>query len=184
MTAVEQLKHWVEYKHAGQGIRRTKEPYFNHLLAVANLAAPAADLGYEIGLCHDLLEDTDTSAQVLMEALLSFGYTWEEAGHICLCVQELTDVFTRKAFPHLSKKTRKKKEHQRLGTISADAQTVKYADLMYNVGWVLRYDHKHAKRYLRKKLLLIGTLTKGDEQLRQEVLELLNTSIQQISSVR
>lgn len=104
MNAIARLTNWVAGKHAGQRIRRTKAPYLNHLLAVANLAKSAASFGYEIGLCHDLLEDTDTTAEALKEALLSFGYNDQEASHITTCVEELTDVYTAVAFPHLRKK--------------------------------------------------------------------------------
>lgn len=135
-----------------------------------------ARLGYEIGLCHDLLEDTDTRPEELRESLLSFGYSEEEAAHITGCVLELTDVFTAAAFPDLSKKKRKKKESARLVGISADAQTVKYADLIYNIGWVLQYDQKNAKRYLHKKKRLLDRLKKGNEALRRPAMSLIAES--------
>ena len=175
MNAVAQLTDWVAGKHAGQIIRRTTAPYLNHLLEVANLAKSAAFLGYEIGLCHDLLEDTDTTAEDLTDALLSFGYTQQEAGHITACVEELTDVFTAAAFPQMRKKKRKKRESKRLTAISPDAQTVKYADLIYNIGWVLAYDCKHAKRYLQKKMQLLARLNRGDAALRQQAIDLIGS---------
>jgi len=171
MTSSELLTDWVALKHAGQLIKRTDEPYFNHLITVATLAKSAAELGYEIGLCHDLLEDTCTTEAELLKALLDFGYSDQQANFITSCVVELTDVFTAAAYPHLSKSKRKKLEAARLLTISPAAQTVKYADLIYNVNWVLKYDLKHVKRYVLKKQLLLAGLNRGDQDLWQQALK-------------
>ena len=75
MTPEENLVNWVAVQHHGQLIKRTIEPYFNHVLTVANMAKPAVALGFEIGLCHDLLEDTDTTEEELPGTLTSFGYS-------------------------------------------------------------------------------------------------------------
>ena len=166
----QQLTEWVKTRHGAQLIRRTKEPYFNHLTAVAEMAAPALTLGYEIGLCHDLLEDTGTTQEELKAALLSFGYPNGDADFITICVVELTDVFTADNYPELSKAERKKGEAARLITMSAAAQTVKYADLIYNLNWVLTYDQKHAHKYRKKKLLLLAELDKGNDELRQHAI--------------
>lgn len=177
MTRVETLAAWVSRKHHGQIIRRTNEPYFNHLTAVAKMAGPAVALGYEIGLCHDLLEDTGTTSAELLDALLSFGYTDAEAQLITGCVVELTDVYTRAAYPDLSKSERKARESARLPHISAIAQTVKYGDLIYNVEWVVKYDRKHARKYLLKKQLLLTGLTQGNDTLRQQALDKIHSEL-------
>jgi len=168
MGPKERLTEWVKKKHSAQLIRRTKEPYYNHLIAVAEMAAPFLTLGYEIGLCHDLLEDTDSTQEDLMKALLRFGYPDVDAEFITSCVVELTDVFTADAYPGLSKAERKNREAARLMTMTAAAQTVKYADLIYNVKWVLTYDHKHAQKYRRKKALLLADMNGGNEELWQQ----------------
>lgn len=167
------LLAWIKEKHHGQLIRLTDEPYVNHLLFVAEKAGAAIPLGYEIGLCHDLLEKTDTTANQLNKKLLSFGYPEIQALHITGCVVELTDVFTRKAFPELRKKERKKKEAARLAGISTDAQTVKYADLLYNINWTVTHDKKNMADYLHRKQKLIVSMTNGNELLRCEVLSLI-----------
>jgi len=171
------LAKWVANKHDGQLIRETQEPYFNHVAAVAALAAPAVRLGYEIGLCHDLLEDTDTTETQLFDVLIKFGYADADAGLIASCVTELTDTYTADRYPDLSKKIRKEKEAARLQTISATAQTVKYGDLIYNIGWVMQYDQQHAKKYLLKKLHLLVGMNKGEHNLLQQALLLINQSL-------
>lgn len=178
MTAAEQLSAWVAQQHSGQLIRRTDEPYFNHLLAVAEMAGPYAAYGYEIGLCHDLLEETAVTAARLQEVLPGFGYTAEAARLITSAVVELTDVFTSAAYPDLDKKARKKREQERLLTISAAAQTVKYADLAYNIRWMLTYDHQHAKKYLKKKRKLVTALVCGHPVLRQRLLDRIEQALE------
>ena len=175
-TAAE-LANWVANQHSGQLIKKTNIPYFNHLITVASMAKPATRMGYEIGLCHDLLEDTDTTSEELLQALLGFGYSKTDAHEITGSVLELTDVYTKKAYPDLNKAERKKLESERLLSISASAQTVKYADLMDNIGWMLVHDLKHAKKYLKKKRLLLGSLNRGDNQLRQLALKLIDKSL-------
>ena len=177
MSSRDRLTDWVASKHHGQIIKRTDEPYFNHLLAVAEFAKSAVELGYEIGLCHDLLEDTNTTAQELFDALLSFNYSDTESRQITGCVLELTDVFTANAYPDLSKKQRKKKESVRLTTIRPAAQSVKYGDLIYNIHWMLKFDHKHAKQYLKNKRKLLTGLISGDSYLHQQALNAIQNGL-------
>jgi (p)ppGpp synthase/HD superfamily hydrolase len=164
------LIKWIREQHEGQLIKETNVPYFEHLLAVANRVADAASLTYEIGLCHDLLEKTTITQTILSAQLKDFGYDLEEAEHISNCVAELTRHFTKATNP-LPKKERKALEDERLIHISADAQTVKYADLSYNADWMMVYDRHHAADYLQSKLSLIREMTAGDAMLRQQVLD-------------
>lgn len=177
MTPAERLTEWVARKHGGQIIRRTDLPYFSHLTTVAALAGAVAELGYETGLCHDLLEDTTVTNAELYNALSGFGYSVHDAGLITKSVVELTDVFTASAYPDDNKKERKKRESARLATISGLAQTVKYGDLIDNINWVLKYDQKRAKKYLKKKKLLLENLTKGDHNLRQKAFDSIHSGL-------
>lgn len=172
------LTAWVKEQHAGQLIRKTDQPYFEHLLFVAEKARSVFPLGYEIGLCHDLLEETDVSETVLMIALKNFGYPAATAEHIKDCVVELTDFFTIAAYPEMKKKKRKKMEAKRLAYISPDSQTVKYADLIYNMNWMLRFGGEKLTKYLQRKLVLLERLSGGDQALRCEALGLIMKSLQ------
>jgi guanosine-3',5'-bis(diphosphate) 3'-pyrophosphohydrolase len=177
MNARAQLTAWIKQQYAGQKIKRSGEPYFNHLVAVAEMVEPIIDFGYEVGLCHDLLEDTEITVDQLLKVLVNFGYSKPDANYITNCVVELTDVFTKAAYPNLSKVIRKEKEAARLTTISPVAQTVKYADLMDNIKWVMRYDRIKAVSYLTKKRLLIMTMADGNAGLREQVLALIENSL-------
>jgi (p)ppGpp synthase/HD superfamily hydrolase len=177
MIGSARLAGWVAEKHDGQLIKRTDEPYFNHVLAVADKAGQAVTYGYEIGLCHDLLEDTATTENELLQTLIGFDYTEAAAALITSSVVELTDVFTAAAYPDLAKAARKNREFIRLGTISATAQTVKYADLIYNLHWVLKYDEKHALKYFLKKQQLLTELKLGNPQLREEAFTVIRQAL-------
>ena len=163
------LINWVRQQHDGQLIKETDAPYFEHLLTVANRVANCAPLTYEIGLCHDLLEKTEVQRLGLLAQLQAFGYDEHEAKHIGNCVLELTRHFTKANNP-LPKKERKELEDERLTNISADAQTVKYADLAYNADWMMAHDRHHAGDYLQRHLELVENMTEGDRELRSEVL--------------
>lgn len=176
MSREEKLFEWVKHRHEGQLIRRTSEPYLNHITAVAGLAA-IIPLGYEIGLCHDLLEETGVTKLQLQNQLRSVGYDDQEALFISGCVSELTDVFTKKSFPDLDKKTRKKREAARLTGISSAAQTVKYADVLYNIQWVLKYDLKHAKKYLQKKKSLVLKMSSGNQVLHKRLINTIEDAL-------
>lgn len=61
---------FVKKKHAGQ-IRRSGEPVVNHPIGVAEILRKSGyGEDYQIvGLCHDLLEDTDTTIEELRELI-------------------------------------------------------------------------------------------------------------------
>jgi hypothetical protein len=138
------------------------------------MAAPLVLFGYEIGLCHDLLEDTTTTAEELRATLTGFGYDAEDAGYITLTVVELTDVYTPEAFPGLKKQERKEREAKRLVDVSSAAQTVKYCDLADNIKWVLQHHNReHAVHYLEKKEQLVMALNAGNPAMRRNVLHII-----------
>jgi (p)ppGpp synthase/HD superfamily hydrolase len=168
--ALQQLQLWVQARHEGQYIPVSDEPYVTHLMAVAAMAGPAAKWGYEVGLCHDLLEKTVTTPHELLEVLLNLGYPSDEAGGIVHQVVELTDVFTKAAYPQFSKATRKAKDEERLAMISPDAQTVKYADLYDNIAWMIKFEPENAAPYLDRKRELLLSMNKGDQSLHRQVL--------------
>lgn len=169
------LRDWVAQQHRGQLIRRTTEPYINHLLRVAEMAAPYISLGYEVGLCHDLPEKTGITPQSLFQALRQINYAKNEAEQITDAVVELTDVYTKVDYPELKKKLRKVKEEERLLTISPLAQTVKYADLYDNILWMVRFDREKAPAYLERKKDLIIKMVAGNPVLQRKVLELISS---------
>lgn len=178
------LRGWIEERYSGRRIRISGEPCFTHLIFVAELAAKAIPFGYETGLCHDLLEDTGMPAKGLYNKLLEFQYPEHHAQYITDIVVELTDVFTKAAYPEMSKKKRKKQEAKRHINISRAAQTVKYADLIYNINWMLKYEPRKTQKYLEKKKKLMDQLTAGDSDLYRMVTETISKGLSSLKSFR
>jgi (p)ppGpp synthase/HD superfamily hydrolase len=176
-----QLINWVRTQHQGEFIKDTYTPYFEHVLAVANQVAEAAPLTYEIGLCHDLLEKTTVAQTDLLTQLIGFGYGQLEAEHISSCVAELTRHFTKAESP-LPKQMRKALEDERLLSISADAQTVKYADWHYNADWMMLHDRHHAADYLKRHIELTEAMSEGDAALRDVVLTHFRSLLRQLKN--
>ena len=171
------LIEWVAQQHKGQLVRGTAEPYHNHLLRVAEMSGAYVALGYECGLCHDLIEKTDITPQMLFRQLLQFQLSRKEAELITSVVIELTDVYTKSAYPELKKPFRKQKEEQRLTMISSLAQTVKYADLYDNINWMLEHDRNRAPAYLQRKKELILNMDKGNPLFRQELINYISVKL-------
>jgi (p)ppGpp synthase/HD superfamily hydrolase len=123
-------------KHAQQKRKGEKgEPYFNHLLEVAELiAASSRDLDVELTMAaflHDTVEDTGVTLEELEK---NFGQD------VAALVAEVTDDKS------LAKETRKQLQVQTAHKKSARAQTLKLADKISNlrsiiasppVGWNL-----------------------------------------------
>ncbi len=175
MTPRQNLYDWIGEIYKGKVIKISGNLYFEHLIFVAEFAKDAVSLCYEIGLCHDLLEDTNIDQYTLQQRLTELGFAEADCSYIASVVQELSTVYSKTAFSQLSKKERHKLEDQRLAVCSAAAQTVKYGDLIYNAHWTADYELKKLKGYLRRKLHLLGLLDKGDCQLKERAVRELNT---------
>ncbi len=165
---------FVTLKHFGQKRKYNGDPYVNHVREVADMADGKAKFGYEIGLCHDLFEDTDCNNKELALALIRFGYTGNEAHFICEAVNELTDVFTHEAYPKINRLSRKKLEAERLHLVSAEAQTVKYCDLIHNTTSIVEYDRGFAMKYIPEKEHILQGMNKGHKLLYRKALQSLH----------
>lgn len=156
----EKLLEFVKEQHGTQVRKYTGEPYWHHVVAVAELVSEHGiiDLSVEIALCHDLFEDTPCDKATLYGKLTDIGYDMSDAGWICKGVEDLTDRFTKELAPELNRKSRKQLEAQRMGKISAAAQTVKCADLIDNTSSIVKYDPDFAVVYLKEKLEIIKQL--------------------------
>lgn len=177
------LYAWVALQHFHQKRKYTGEPYFNHLVAVAEMADGKCLFGYEIGLCHDLLEDTECTKFELEEALFRFKYDDHEVAHISNCVEDLTDVYTHDAFPQLNRATRKSEEAKRLHNINPNAQTVKYCDLINNTESIVQHDKGFAVKYLEEKRNILSGMNKGNPEMFLKCHKLLKKASKQLSEL-
>lgn len=179
MTRREKLIEFVIIQHGTQVRKYTGEPYVVHLLAVARTAEEVTGVmfGFEIGLCHDLIEDVkDFTYEKLHSFLLSIDYNLTESFFICDGVEELTDVFTAEAYPDMNRKSRKEAEAKRQGTISPNSQSIKYCDLINNTESIVEHDLGFAQVYLEEKGSILKYMIGGNKEKFDECVELLNLS--------
>lgn len=178
------LLDFVTEKHSGQVRKYTNEPYVNHLVSVANMAnKTTAGFGYEVGLCHDLLEDTDCTQKELADKLIELGYTPIATYFILGNVIELTDEYTSDKYPHLNRKARKELEALRLSDISPEAQTVKYCDLIDNTSSIVKYDKRFAFKYLDEKQVILSKMNRGDKEMYSKALDCLMQAKDQLRTI-
>lgn len=161
------LLDFVKEQHGDQQRKYSDEPYWHHLVRVAETAARHLDAGIvkEIALCHDLLEDTSCTKQQLHRKLISIGYQKQQADSITSGVVELTDVYIKEDYPGMNRKSRKKQEARRLGTISPLAQSIKYADLIDNTGSIVDGNEGFGRVYLREAVDILDHMRAGNIRL-------------------
>jgi guanosine-3',5'-bis(diphosphate) 3'-pyrophosphohydrolase len=168
---LEQVKSFAASAHGDQRRKYSDEPYVYHVFRVMNtsylyhnsLPVLAA------ALLHDVLEDTTTTEEELRTFLDKTIPHPDEAAEALKLVIELTDVYTKEAYPTLNRKERKKREHERLATISPDAQTIKYADIMDNVENVAANDPEFATTLIPEYADVLQQLTQGEQHLYRQV---------------
>lgn len=105
------------------------EPYYLHPIRVAAyaevyIAGVDEHLVRNIALLHDVMEDCDVSYEDIESRFGKFV-----ADHVL----ELTNVYTKAKYPHLSRKERKKLEHDRLASCSNLTRQIKLIDRLDNI---------------------------------------------------
>ncbi len=164
---------FVALMHHPQKRKYTGEPYHAHCRSVAEMAKNKCEFGFEIGMCHDLLEDTSCTAEFLQERLIRFGYSTDEADAIVKGTVELTDVYTHEAFPAMNRHARKIAEAERLYKVGYAAQTVKYCDLIDNTSSIVKHDKGFAVKYLVEKERLLLGMKAGNKDMYKKAMKSL-----------
>ncbi len=149
--------------HAGQVRKYTGEPYINHPKWVRNLVASVnhSQAMLDAAILHDVVEDTEATIE---EVFSRFGPDVEQL------VRELT--YTSKSTEG-NRAQRKALDLAHTAAASADAQTIKLADVIHNVPSIVENDPKFARVYVREKWELMDVLRKGDPALYKHAVEVL-----------
>lgn len=175
------VRDYADNSHGLQTRKYSPDRYIVHPWRVMN-----ACKGYTsdihilcAALLHDVLEDTAVEPQQLHAFMLGL-VSEKEATLILKLVTELTDVFTKKNYPKLNRRTRKNKELERLMQISPEAQTIKYADIADNASEIAADDPDFARVYLYECRLILRKLDKGEPGLRNRALEIVNMNLEKL----
>lgn len=147
------------------------EPYQVHLKAVAEIVASVTDNPETIAAAwlHDTVEDTPATLQQIEK---EFGVSVAEL------VEELTDVSKPSDG---NRAVRKAMDRRHLAQASAQAKTVKLADLIDNCKDITRHDPRFAPVYLEEMSALLLVLQEGDEHLMKIAYKVYNKSIAKLS---
>lgn len=166
------VKYFAEKAHGNQKRKFSGEPYVMHLTRVASICIEYTNdiTILSAAFLHDVLEDTSVSAKEILEFLQTIMNP-EEARRASKLVEELTDVYTKKNFPALNRRERKKREVKRLACISENGQTIKYADLIDNAIDIAKYHTDFSEVYLQEATELLQQMNKGNAALYQRALK-------------
>jgi (p)ppGpp synthase/HD superfamily hydrolase len=179
METLEKIQHFADAAHGDQMRKYAPERYIAHPLRVMHLcrAFTTDETILASALLHDVLEDTEVTAEEIRTFLLPLlgEKGTEKTLHL---VAELTDVYVKRNYPHWNRRKRKQMECERMAGISPEAQTVKYADILDNCREIVGHDPSFARVFLRECKHLLKCMTRGDPQLYKAAAHEINTGLQ------
>lgn len=177
-AALQQVKDFAAKAHNGQQRKYSPEPFIAHpvrVMEMCRLFKPELSV-LAAALLHDVLEDTvvdQNELQQFLNTVMDAG----EANRTVELVVELTDVYVKQRFPKWNRRKRKLKEADRIEQTSADAQTVKYADIIDNCKEIVEQDPEFANRYLRECRALLKRIPKGVPELYKRANDIVTTCL-------
>ena len=166
---IEKAKQFAHEAHDSIGQKRkySGEPYWVHTDAVAALVAEnggTEDMVVAAHL-HDVVEDVtpkDTTGLYNYHNIaIQFGRNVAEM------VLDLSDTFTKEAYPKLNRAARHKLENERLEKIRVESKIIKICDLISNTESIVEHDKDFARVYLREKFETLPYLSDGNPALLQ-----------------
>lgn len=184
MTIIQKAQDFAHRAHDSikQVRKYTGEPYWVHTddvaLRITNFLHTEAGKVFTLEegvsmICaahlHDYREDVVTELKnqgrlAELEAFESeYNTTFDELTRSL--VIELTDVYTKEAYPKLNRKQRHELENERLAKISVKGDNIKLCDLSSNTSSIVEHDKDFARIYLREKLAVLPLLSGGDSGL-------------------
>ncbi|MCT4704886.1 HD domain-containing protein [Enterobacteriaceae bacterium H16N7] len=171
-TLEERARRFASKAHAASEQRRkyTYEPYIVHPAAVVELVRSVCDNEEVLAAAwlHDTVEDTDTTILDIEER---FGPQ----------VAALVLMLTNPEQPPGTNRAHRKRAHfLHTAQASADAQTIKLADIIDNTREILRYDAHFARVYLIEKRLQLAEMKRGNEALKARAENIVEEGISQL----
>ncbi|HEU5145495.1 MAG TPA: HD domain-containing protein [Chryseosolibacter sp.] len=175
------VKHFADRAHGAQVRKYTGERYIVH---PARVMETVREYNPDVrvlaaALLHDVLEDTPVNAHQIESALLEVMDA-SDASWVVERVIELTDIFIKKDFPRVNRRTRKQREVVRLSSISAEAQTIKYSDIIDNVTDIMKQDTDFARVFVHEAKAMLNAMTAGDARLRDRAVSVVDGALRKL----
>lgn len=178
---LEKVRDFADKAHGEQLRKYSPDRYIVHPVRVMEICRRHIDNlpVLAAALLHDVLEDTPVT-RLKMHQFLTTVMREEEAAQTTQLVVELTDIYTKLAYPRWNRRKRKDKESARISKTSGESQTVKYADIIDNCREIVQQDPDFARVFLRECRALLRVMPKGNEALYQEAVATVNSCLQQV----
>lgn len=163
MTLLDRAIKYATDAHGNQKRKYTNDPYIEHPLAVMEIVRSVSHTEEMLAaaVLHDVVEDTDVTIEDVMK---EFGDT---VAHL---VADLTDVSKPEDG---NRALRKSLDRDHTAKASAQAQTIKLADLIHNGQDIELHDPSFYRVYKEEKIKLLEVLTKGDINLRKRAQQMI-----------
>lgn len=160
---------YAKEAHEGQVRKYTKEPYFHHVLNVAQMVQSSGGTSEMIAaaILHDTVEDTQVTIE---DIALEFGAT------VYSYVALLTDISVPSDG---NRAARKLIDRQHIKGAPPAVQTIKLADLIDNTKSIVDHDPEFAKVYMMEKAALLEYLKDGHIGLYRKAGNMVNSYYQQ-----
>ena len=152
---IEKAEQFAVQAHGPQKRKYTGDPYIVHPIEVSQIVktVPHTNAMIAAAILHDVIEDTEATYD---DVAVNFGTV------VADLVEELTDVSKPEDG---NRAVRKALDRAHLAKASADAQTIKLADIISNTKDIKANDPKFAKVYIPEMKALLEVLDKGDKDL-------------------
>jgi|SRR5215203_2272001 len=180
---LEKIAGFADQAHGDQQRKYVGERYIRHPLRVMKTCQ---DYGYSFSvlaaaILHDVLEDTAVTPDEIRKFLLTL-MNEADANYTMSLVIELTDVYVKKDYPQMNRRRRKAKEANRLEKISAEAQTIKYSDIIDNAKGIVEHGVDFAPVFLHECNALLHKMKNGNKELRKKAIEVIEKEMDKLKT--
>ena len=148
--------HFAVQAHGQQQDKYQEQPYIVHPVKVAQFMIMFEQRTevVQAALLHDVVEDTDAT---ILDIKREFG------DDVAALVNWVTDQYIDPSAGNRA--MRKRWERERFIRSPAEAQTIKYADLIDNANSIWQHDKPFSKVYIREMKEILSVCRKGNEVL-------------------
>lgn len=179
MDLEKKVLEFAKKAHGSQVRKYTGEPYWHHLVEVAELVKTVKHTETMVygALLHDTLEDTPTTEEDIFKFLTESGLSEADAKITVNIVLGLTDV---SKLSDGNRAIRKALDREHTSKQDKNIKTIKLADIISNVKSIAKHDRGFARKYIPENALLLEVLKEGDQQLYTQARDLIVKAVKEL----